>query len=99
MIAISLDKMVMTAMEMDWHTRNTDTNESQFKREDYSRSRVCVLSNMCKHIGSFGNFYTYYTVLGIKALFLQPDEVYGGITKSILYNVILFVTCLMSRRG
>ena len=75
MIAISLDKMVMTAMEMDWHTRNTDTNESQFKREDYSRSRVCVLSNMCKHIGSFGSFYTYYTALGIKALFLQPDEV------------------------
>ena len=48
MIAISLDKMVMTAMEMDWHTRNTDTNESQFKREDYSRSRVCVLS--IKHV-------------------------------------------------
>ncbi|XP_067928310.1 uncharacterized protein [Watersipora subatra] len=43
MIAISLDKMVMTAMEMDWHTRNTDTMDKQFRREDYSRSKELAL--------------------------------------------------------
>jgi len=43
MIAISRDRMVMTAMEIDWHTRNTDSSITQFKKEEFSKTRVSDL--------------------------------------------------------